>query len=68
LVYWERDAGVAYEFISDLENRLANRVQLTTDGPRAYLEAVESTFGYRGIDHAMLVKLYGPDPSEAASQ
>ncbi|MGD0947792.1 MAG: helix-turn-helix domain-containing protein [Candidatus Binatia bacterium] len=60
----ERDAGAAYEFISDLESRLANRVQLTTDGHRAYLDAVESTFGYRGIDYAMLVKLYGPDPQE----
>lgn len=61
-----RDAGSAYELMSDLESRLANRVQLTTDGHRAYLSAVEDTFGYRGIDYAMLVKLYGPDPNEAA--
>ena len=60
-----RDAGAAYEFMSDLESRLGHRVQLTTDGLRAYLDAVESTFGYMGIDYAMLVKLYGPDPNEA---
>jgi IS1 family transposase len=59
-----RDAGAAYELMSDLESRLAHRVQLTTDGHHAYLDAVESTFGYRGIDYAMLVKLYGPDPQE----
>jgi IS1 family transposase len=59
-----RDAGAAYEFMSDLESRLAHRIQLTTDGHRAYLEAVESTFGI-GIDYAMLVKLYGADPNDA---
>jgi IS1 family transposase len=61
-----RDAGAAYEFMSDLEGRLAHRVQLTTDGHHAYLDAVGDTFGYMGVDYAMLVKLYGPDPSEAA--
>jgi IS1 family transposase len=59
-----RDAGAAYEFIEDLAGRLANRVQLTTDGHHAYLDAVESSFGYLGIDYAMLVKLYGADPNE----
>jgi len=54
-----RDAGAAYEFMSDLEGRLAHRIQLTTDGHRAYLEAVDSTFGYLGIDYAVLIKLYG---------
>jgi IS1 family transposase len=53
-----RDGGVAYDFIRDLAGRLANRVQLTTDGHSAYLEAVESAFG-GGIDYAMLVKIYG---------
>lgn len=60
-----RDAGAAYEFMTDLESRLAHRVQLTTDGHRAYLSAVEDTFGYMGIDYAMLVKLYGKDPNDA---
>lgn len=53
-----RDAGTAYGFMDDLSKRLANRVQLTTDGHRAYLSAVEEAFGSE-IDYAMLVKLYG---------
>lgn len=53
-----RDGRAAYEFITDLSERLANRVQLTTDGHRPYLEAVEDAFG-ADIDYAMLVKIYG---------
>jgi len=45
----------------DLAGRLRHRVQLTTDGHRPYLEAVESAFGM-DIDYAMLVKIYGSDP------
>ena len=45
-------------FMDDLASRLANRVQLTSDGHRAYLEAVEGAFG-ADIDYAMLVKMYG---------
>lgn len=55
-----RDAGYATEFIQDVASRLTNRVQLTTDGHRSYLEAVESAFG-GDIDYAMLVKLYGAE-------
>ncbi|HEV2419595.1 MAG TPA: IS1 family transposase [Terriglobia bacterium] len=55
-----RGAGTAYEFMHDLAERLRNRVQLTTDGHKAYLDAVESAFGSE-IDYAMLVKLYGND-------
>ena len=51
----DRFARTALEFVHDLKNRLANRVQLTTDGHRVYLEAVESAFG-GAIDYAMLVK------------
>lgn len=58
-----RDGDSAYLFIQDLADRLANRVQLTTDGLKAYLEAVESAFGC-DIDYAMLVKLYGASPDE----
>jgi IS1 family transposase len=58
-----RDAATAYAFVHDLAERLANRVQLTTEGQRVYLEAVESAFGSE-IDYAMLVKLYGSDPQE----
>ena len=53
-----RDFSCAQEFISDLRDRLANRVQLTTDGHRMYLEAVESAFG-ADIDYVQLIKLYG---------
>ena len=55
-----RDAGFANIFMKDLEGRLKNRVQLTTDGHRAYLTAVEEAFG-GDIDYAMLVKTYGED-------
>jgi IS1 family transposase len=54
----KRDAQAARGFMDDLKGRLANRVQLTTDGHRAYLEAVDSAFG-ADIDYAMLIKLYG---------
>lgn len=53
-----RDAGAALEFISDLGSRMANRIQLTSDGHKAYLEAVEQTFGDE-VDYAQLVKMYG---------
>ena len=53
-----RDSEYASAFMSDLQSRLANRVQLTTDGHKAYLEAVEDAFG-GDIDYAMLVKHYG---------
>jgi IS1 family transposase len=59
-----RDAGYANEFIQDVANRLAGRIQLTTDGLKAYLEAVEGAFG-ADIDYAQLVKLYGDAPSPA---
>ncbi len=56
-----RDGEAAMEFIDDLASRLANRVQLTTDGHKAYLYAVDVAFG-DGVDYAQLVKLYGPSP------
>jgi len=55
-----RNASDAQEFIADLASRLRHRVQLTSDGHRPYLEAVETAFG-ADIDYAMLVKLYGND-------
>jgi IS1 family transposase len=59
-----RDAGAAYHFMNDLAGRLANRVQLTTDGFRPYLYAVEDAFG-ADIDYAQLVKIYGsPEKSQ----
>ena len=53
-----RDAGYAHEFMQDVAARLANRVQLTTDGHEAYLDAMEGAFG-ADIDYAMLIKHYG---------
>ena len=55
-----RDAEYALALMDDLRGRLANRVQLTTDGHRAYLQAVEEAFG-ADIDYGMLVKLYGAE-------
>jgi IS1 family transposase len=56
-----RNVDCAYEFANDLKDRLANRVQLTTDGHGMYLEAVEHAFG-ADTDYGMLVKLYGQEP------
>jgi IS1 family transposase len=53
-----RDAEFALMLMDDLRGRLVNRVQLTTEGHRAYLQAVEEAFG-ADIDYVMLVKLYG---------
>jgi IS1 family transposase len=55
-----RGASTASAFMHDLAGRLANRIQLTTDGHRVYVDAVDSAFG-SNIDYAMLVKLYGND-------
>jgi IS1 family transposase len=56
-----QDSECAMWFMDDLRSRLANRVQLTSDGHYAYLEAVEGAFG-GDIDYAVLVKLYGTAP------
>lgn len=62
-----RDGDYAKLFINDLAARLANRVQLTSDGHRAYLEAVERAFG-ADVDYAQLVKLYGAAPDGSAGR
>ena len=59
-----RDADYAKLFMDDLADRLSNRVQLTTDGHKAYLNAIENAFGNE-IDYAQLVKLYGTAPESA---
>ena len=56
-----RDAGAARDFIEDLAGRLSNRIQLTTDGLKVYIKAVEGAFG-NDIDYAQLIKVYGIDP------
>jgi len=67
IVQWyvgDRDGDTAKFFIDGLAERLANRVQLTSDGLKAYLEAVEGAFG-ADVDYAQLVKLYGASPESA---
>src|SRR5271168_1994185 len=56
-----RDAGCAADFLQDVAGRLANRIQLTTDGHKMYLTAVPDAFG-EDIDYAQLVKVFGNDP------
>lgn len=56
-----RDAAAAHHFVGDLALRLKNRVQLTSDGHKPYLAAVEESFG-ADIDYAMLIKIYGDTP------
>jgi IS1 family transposase len=64
IVSWllgSRDMDAALSFVGDLRSRLANRVQLTSDGHRPYLTAVDTVFG-DDVDYAMLIKIYGADP------
>ena len=61
----DRSGATAREFIADLRNRLANRVQLTTDGHRVYLEAVDNAFGI-DVDFAQLIKIYGSEPGNTS--
>lgn len=61
IVSWlvgSRDGDTAYNFMCDLKERLANKVQLTTDGFAGYRDAVGGSFGSEDVDYAMLVKLY----------
>ncbi|MGH7227652.1 MAG: IS1 family transposase [Nitrospiraceae bacterium] len=62
----ERSAPYAIKFIDDLASRLAHRVQLTTDGHKPYLQAVEGAFGSQ-IDYAMLEKTYAVPPQEGVT-
>ncbi len=59
-----RDAGFATAFLQDVAGRLSNRVQLTTDGHKMYLNAVIDAFADQ-IDYAQLVKIFGADPDGA---
>ncbi len=59
-----RDGECARAFVDDLASRLANRVQLTTDGLKSYIDAVDNAFPDRGVDYAMLVKVYGQTEAE----
>ncbi len=64
IVSWlvgSRDAGSAYAFLNDVASRIRTRVQLTTDGHKVYINAVEDAFG-ADVDYAMLTKIYGNAP------
>lgn len=64
MVSWlvgERNLQYATKFMEDLASRLAHRVQMTTDGHKPYLQAIENAFG-SNIDYAMLVKIYSNPP------
>ncbi len=58
-----RNVECATHFINDLKDRLTNRIQLTTDGHKVYINAVENAFG-ADIDYGMLNKLYGQEPEQ----
>jgi IS1 family transposase len=60
-----RDAGTAFTFMQDVASRIASRIQMTTDGFRKYVNAVEDAFG-GDIDYATLTKIYGKDRSDEA--
>jgi IS1 family transposase len=62
----DRDYGSGLAFMQDLAGRLANRTQITTDGHKAYLLAVEHAFGWNGADYAVLQKIYGQPTNELA--
>lgn len=59
----DRSAGSAFDFMQDVASRLKHRVQLTTDGHKPYLAAVEDAFG-SDVDYATLTKIYGADPED----
>lgn len=70
IVSWfigDRTAESAYTFMCDLISRLRNRVQLTTDGHKAYLNAVPDAFGSK-IDYAMLIKIYGEPAGKTSTE
>ena len=62
----DRNAGVARVFLEDVAARLSNRIQLTTDGHKMYLDAVPASF--ENVDFAQLVKLYGDDPGKTSAR
>lgn len=58
-----RDADAAKQFRDNLAQRMAHCIQLTTDGHKPYLEAVEGAFG-ADVDYAQLIKIYGGGPAQ----
>ncbi len=63
----QRNSAYAKVFIDDLASRLANRIQITSDGLKIYVNAIENAFG-ADVDYAMLVKLYGTPQGEGSDR
>jgi hypothetical protein len=59
----KRDAATAEAFVYDLAKRLRNRVQISTDGLRAYIAPIASAFAAHGVDYAQLHKTYEAEPT-----
>lgn len=71
MVSWlvgERNHGNTFDFMADVASRLANRVQLTTDGLSWYVAAVEAAFRWNGVDFAQIIKTYGIPLDETERQ
>ena len=66
-VIGKRDAGTARMFIEDLEPRLANGAQITSDGLKVYLDAIDDTFRLN-VDYAMLIKMFGDDTRQSEAR
>jgi transposase-like protein len=64
----ERDAQAATAFVTDVASRLKNRVQISTDGLRAYVEAIEEAFGKHNVDYGQIIKTYGTEESVEAQR
>lgn len=64
----ERNHRNTFDFMADVASRLANRVQLTTDGLSWYIAAVEAAFGWNGVDFAQIIKTYGIPLDETERQ
>jgi IS1 family transposase len=64
----DRDADTGIFFMNDLRERCEGRMQLTTDGYKAYLNAVAAAFPDEDVDYAMLVKLYGNEPGKTSDK
>jgi len=64
----ERDVQAATAFVSDVADRLKNRVQISTDGLAAYVEAIENAFGEHNVDYGQIVKTYGTETSVEAQR
>jgi transposase-like protein len=64
----ERDVEAATAFVTDVAGRLKNRVQISTDGLRAYVDAIEEAFGKHNVDYGQIIKTHGTEESVEAQR